>query len=307
MMKLYKIFFGLLLIFAFVFQSGTIFAQTDEMTEKAYNAGLEAGKTVLAEKGDYRKNLADRYREVLLMSNDQKVTEKLKSAFKEGYIQALDLQVGRIPVKEKVSGKAYVWVEIENENSTNVQKPGTSWNSTKETNPTWRNINPREGYSGTGGWYLSREGDSLTYKINVSERGDYVLWLRSWTDKKHPFGSQAVKVIIDGITLGNFSEHSSEAGYGWGKLTVVNLSVGTHTLTIQKKETTSAAAILDAMLLTTDTSYIPSGKVPATMIEREKSAATPATTPGGPLGDLVPETSQPVAIDLTGAWNGDDL
>ncbi|MDD5472711.1 MAG: hypothetical protein PHU34_01045, partial [Candidatus Methanoperedens sp.] len=160
------------------------------------------------------------------------------------------------------SGKQYIWKEIEDEVSANVQKPGTSWDSVEEKNPTWRLGLSNETYSGTGDWYLSRGGDTLTYNVNVSETGSYVFWMRDWTDKKHPFGSQEITITIDGITVGNFNEHTGDAGYGWQQLTSVSLSAGPHTLKITKTQTTSAAAILDAMLLTTDASYTPSGIVP---------------------------------------------
>ncbi len=189
------------------------------------------------------------------------------------------------------SGKQYIWIEIEDEVGANVQKPGTSWDSIEEKNPSWRLGLSNETYSGTGDWYLSRGGDTLTYNVNVSETGSYVFWMRDWTDKKHPFGSQEITITIDGTTVGNFNEHTGDAGYGWQKHTSVSLSVGSHTLKITKTQTTSSAAILDAMLLTTDVSYTPSGKVPS--IPAGDTTVPPTTTP---TTTVTPTTVPPTTI-----------
>lgn len=204
-------------------------------------------------------------------------------------------------------GKQYIWIETEDEAGANVQKPGTSWDSIEEKNPSWRLGLSTETYSGTGDWYLSREGDTLTYNVNVPETGSYVFWMRDWTDKKHPFGSQEITITIDGTTVGNFNEHTGDVGYGWQKLTSVSLSAGSHTLKITKTQTTSSAAILDAMLLTTDASYTPSGKVPSIPAGDTPVPSTTGLTQGTATLKIHPDTGEVFSFDIGSVesfWGG---
>lgn len=83
-----------LLILLFSLLSSGSYAQTHQvMMTRAYQAGREAGQAVVAERGGYKKLLAERYREILLLSRDPKVREQLKAEFKRGYEEAVEAMV----------------------------------------------------------------------------------------------------------------------------------------------------------------------------------------------------------------------
>lgn len=140
-----------------------------------------------------------------------------------------------------------------------VKKTGAEWDSTYEKCPTWRSND----WSGTGDYYLSHVGDTLTYSFKAPQQGSYVLWMRDWSDTNHASGDRQVTLSIDGNPVGTFDAANAfnrgTTGYGWDKLTTVSLSAGTHTLRIIKLATTSSAAIIDDVYLTPDTTQVPQG------------------------------------------------
>ncbi len=161
-----------------------------------------------------------------------------------------------------------------------VQKTGASWDSTVETCPTWRGND----WSGTGDYYLSRGGDSLTYSFTVPSQGAYVLWMRDWSDNNHAKGERQVTVAIDGDNLNTVDAASAftmgtAPGYGWDRVSPLPLLAGTHTMKVAKKDTTSSAVILDVFLLT-PSSDIPSGPIghSSALCAGGSSAAASTTT-----------------------------
>jgi len=156
-----------------------------------------------------------------------------------------------VPSNQKIiiDGEKYV--------DANVQKTGAQWDSSEEKCPTWRGSD----WSGTGDYYLSHGGDTLTYLINAPATGTYVMWMRDWSDTNHAAGDRQVTVTIDGATIGTFDAASSfnkgTTGYGWDKFTTVNLGAGSHTLKITKKDTTSSAAIIDDLWFSSNVNEIP--------------------------------------------------
>ncbi len=155
-------------------------------------------------------------------------------------------------------GVSYIWMEAESESDADVQKPGTEWDAAEEVPPPAS----RGLTSGTGDWYLSRQGDAVSYSFTVDAGGDYSLWLRDVGDARHPFGARALTISIDSIDLGSYNEPAPGEGWQWQKIIERGLVPGQHTLRLQKTETTSAAAIVDAILFTTDASFVPTGLVP---------------------------------------------
>ncbi|HEX3000906.1 MAG TPA: hypothetical protein VHN82_00815 [Methanoregula sp.] len=142
-----------------------------------------------------------------------------------------------------------------------VQKTGASWDSTAEKCPTWRGSD----WSGTGDYYLSRGGDTLTYSLDIPVSGVYYLWMRDWSDTNHDKGDRQVTITIDGKTLGTFDAAASfndgTTGYGWDKLTNIDLSAGSHAVKITKTATTSSAAIIDSLYFTPQSRDVPQGAI----------------------------------------------
>jgi hypothetical protein len=152
-----------------------------------------------------------------------------------------------------VEGESYI--------SDNVQKTGAQWDSNVEKCPTWRGTD----WSGTGDYYLSHGGDTLTYTINAPATGKYVMWMRDWSDTKHAAGDRQVTIAIDGSSIGTYDAASSfnkgTTGYGWDKFTTVDLGAGSHILTVTKKDTTSSAAIIDVLWFSSDLNAVPTGPI----------------------------------------------
>lgn len=150
---------------------------------------------------------------------------------------------------QQIEKESKIYIEAENEANKYLYPRTASWHSSKEIKASWR-----PGYIGTGDWYLSRGGESLSYNFTVQETGSYTLWIRDISTYTHRTDARAVNVIVDGKDYGSFTENSirgSEPGtWGWHKTAILDLKAGTHILTIKKTETTSAAAILDAYFIT---------------------------------------------------------
>ena len=161
----------------------------------------------------------------------------------------------------------------------NVQKTGATWDSVEEKCPKWRGND----WSGTGDYYLSHGGDTLTYIINSPATGNYVMWMRDWSDTNHAAGDRQVTVTIDGATIGTFDAASSfnkgTTGYGWDKFTTVNLGAGSHTMKITKKDTTSSAAIIDDLWFSSNVNEIPQGYTTHSEALCSATAVTTIDTP----------------------------
>jgi len=157
---------------------------------------------------------------------------------------------------QKIEKESKIYFEAENETSTYLYPRTEFWHSNKEIKASWR-----PGYIGTGDWYLSRGGESLSYNFTVQEAGSYTLWIRDISTYTHQVGARAVNVIVDGKDYGSFTENStrgSEPGtWGWHKTATLDLKAGVHVLTIKKTKTTSAAAILDTYFITNNPLVIP--------------------------------------------------
>jgi hypothetical protein len=181
---------------------------------------------------------------------------------------------GTTQVNPPVAGSS-IDISTEDFTSADVQKTGATWDSTVEKCPTWRGND----WSGTGDYYLSHGGDTLTYSFTAPQKGTYALWMRDWSDTNHAKGDRQVTITLDGSTVGTFDAANAfnrgTTGYGWDKFTNVDLSAGSHTLKITKKDTTSSAAIVDHILLTPDLSKTPQGAV------GHSEALCAGTTQGG--------------------------
>lgn len=196
------------------------------------------------------------------------------------------------------------WIEAEDESSTSIQAPGTEWDSHEETGQPGR-----AGHSGAGDWYLSRGGDTLYYTIDIPQGGTYYLWCRDYSDNAHPAGARGISVAIDSVHLGSFPENSQVSGFAWHKLTSVDLTAGQHTIAVTKSETTTAAAILDAFMLTKDLQFSPTGMVPPqdSSGAHQKIDETLVAGINGQCSTVVIDSSKLTDLQLLFEYDSDDL
>jgi len=145
-------------------------------------------------------------------------------------------------------------IQAENEVDKSLHPHGTTWDSIKEKSPSWR-----KGWTGAGDWYLSQAGDGLVYEFTTKADDAFSLWVRDLDDGKHEAGARTITVVIDqplpsGQVLGDFPETTVRNNeFQWHKVKdSIQIKAGKHTMTVYKKTTTSAAAILDAFFLTSD-------------------------------------------------------
>jgi hypothetical protein len=91
------------------------------------------------------------------------------------------------------------------------------------------------------------------------------MWMRDWSDTTSVAGDRQVTIAIDGSTIGTYDAASSfnkgTTGYGWDKLTTVDLSSGSHTMTVTKKDSASSAAIIDTLWFSSDLNAVPTGPI----------------------------------------------
>ena len=147
---------------------------------------------------------------------------------------------------------ALIWQEAEEDTDRILHNTGTEFDS--------RELNSLPGYSGAGYWYLSRAHDTLIYdRVYTPEDADYDFWIRDYSDVEQ-YGQRAINLYIDDVLIGTFTENILMNGFEWNYLATVYLTTGFHVVKIEKAENTSAAALIDAFLLTRDTDYIPEGK-----------------------------------------------
>ena len=155
----------------------------------------------------------------------------------------------------KVVKPQAITIQAEDEISAQVQKPGTSWDSTEERTPSWR-----KGWTGGGDWYLSRSGDKLTYRFTTETEADFFLWIRDWADGRHPANSRVLNVTIDGWSVSIGDPTVQDSQHHWRRVASpvpLKLAAGTHTMTVTKAATTSSAAIVDAFFLTDNEKVTP--------------------------------------------------
>ncbi len=154
-------------------------------------------------------------------------------------------------------GKAFIWVEAEDENRIALLPHTEPWHSTKgKSTDSWRPPTFGSGY-----WYLSRGGEWLEYDIAAPAAGTYTLWIRDLASNvPGQEGKAVVTVSVDGKSLGSFAENEKgrsvpypKGAFYWHKTASVTLKAGKHVLRVTKQATTSRAAILDAYYLTTGT------------------------------------------------------
>ncbi len=104
---------------------------------------------------------------------------------------------------------------------------------------------------GPGELYLG-EGDSKAiYHFNSSIRGQAYVYIRTSDDGKHEDGSRDAEFLFEGFKLDyKHKSHDVANTWEWEYLGNLNLSKGPITLTITKPKQTSAAFILDKILIT---------------------------------------------------------
>jgi len=157
---------------------------------------------------------------------------------------------------EALAGKgAGVTIEAEMEVSTSLLPKTESWHSSKgRSGESWR-----PAMFGTGYWYLSRGGESLSYKFSALKDGTYNVWVRDYVDNFQARGVRRITFTFDGKNYGTFGETSAPVPAGnkigvfaWHKVgSGVSLKAGAHSMKITKEATTAGAAILDSFYLTT--------------------------------------------------------
>jgi len=117
----------------------------------------------------------------------------------------------------------------------------------------------------------------MNYPLQFSEAGTYIVWLRGWGDSNGQGKNDSVHVGINGIqnsaqVLENFPNNWtwSNTKRGGGKVTVKIATAGQHTLNLSMRED---GIILDKLLLTKDTTFLPTSLGPAATVQ-----AAPVTT-----------------------------
>lgn len=212
--------------------------------------------------------------------------ELLDAIQKEGDALQNDIGAGKATASKRES----VFIQAEDELAAFVTKPGTEWDSVKENKPSWR-----AGWTGTGDWYLSRQGDKLTYKFNIQNRGVFYVWVRDWDDGKHSPGSGAIDMEFywgsSSAPLKNVPENTvRNSQHQWHQVGQVTLGApGQIGFSVLKSTTTSKAAILDAFFLSTDANERPPEAPPTPkktqtvetiLIQAEDETAVAVSKPG---------------------------
>ncbi len=136
-------------------------------------------------------------------------------------------------------------IQAEDETRYNVKTPGTAWDSKEMP------------YTGSDGkvWYLSRQGDYVIYNISL-QSGTYYLWINDHRDKHHIWGVRAVNVYINDELKTTFKEHEG-LGWKWHLVGQLEITAGNNEIKLEKQETTSAAAIIDKLYITSSSNDSP--------------------------------------------------
>ncbi len=165
-----------------------------------------------------------------------------------------DKLVAELKALEMAKGAGVV-IEAESESATNLLPRSESWHSIKgRSGESWR-----PPMFGTGYWYLSRGGESLSYNFTVSKDGQYNVWVRDYVDSFQPRGVRRITMTFDGKNYGTFPETTASVPannkigvFAWHKVGIgVSLKAGGHAMKITKESTTNGAAVLDSFYLTT--------------------------------------------------------
>lgn len=174
----------------------------------------------------------------------------------------INKMIADLKALEAAAGKTSgITIEAENESSTNLLPRTETWHSIKgKSNESWR-----PPVFGTGYWYLSRGGESLTYNFTAPKDGQYNVWVRDYVDNFQPKGVRRIVVSFDGKNYGTFPENTAPVPadnkigvFAWHKVGGgVTFKTGSHTMKITKEATTSGAAILDSFYLTTGSEVPP--------------------------------------------------
>ena len=187
-----------------------------------------------------------------------------------------------------------IFFEAEDETASDLLPASEPWHSHEE----FVGVPPhgnRPGPSGGGNWYLSRNGESLTYEFDVPASGDYLIFVRDFSSDDWPPGHRSMRIAVDGIDLGLFAENEIRAAYppgvfGWHETATVTLQTGLHTMTVTKEGPVQAGPLLDAFYLTTNPDDDPEftltleTAVPATQNDPTPSPDAPVIDNGGSGG-----------------------
>lgn len=173
----------------------------------------------------------------------------------KGDKETIEKMVTELKALEAEAGKsAGITIEAESETGTSLLPRTESWHSIKgKSGESWR-----PPVFGSGYWYLSRGGESLTYNFTAKKEGPYHLWVRDYVDNFQPKGVRRITISFDGKSFGTFPETTTSVPSGnkigvfaWHKVGgTVSLKAGAHTMKVVKESTTLGAAILDAFYLT---------------------------------------------------------
>lgn len=183
---------------------------------------------------------------------DQSLIDAAESI--KGDKDIFDKMVADLKAIEATRGTG-VTVEAESEVSTNLLPRTESWHSIKgRSAESWR-----PPMFGTGYWYLSRGGESLSYNFTAPKDGQYNIWVRDYVDNFQPRGVRRITITFNGKNYGTFPETTASVPadnkigvFAWHKVgSGVNLKTGGQTMKIIKETTSSGAAILDSFYLTT--------------------------------------------------------
>jgi lysophospholipase L1-like esterase len=174
-------------------------------------------------------------------------------------------------------------VSMESEHyQANVPLGGYAW--TPVTNP---------GYSGTGALQALPEdltnfqtagaGPRLDYQVQFTKTGTHYVWIRALADSGL---SDSLYVGLDGGTAGAlYMNGLNQDGVTWtwskqksGGVATINVtSLGLHTINVWMRE---SGVVLDKLVLTTSSSYTPTGTGPAETVASEYVAIGDSITRG---------------------------
>ncbi len=150
-------------------------------------------------------------------------------------------------------------------------------------------------------WYLASGGDWIEYHFQVPAGDVYYIWLRDFDDAKHDPVTRSVRVAVDGITLATVCAHTRDGGalWDWTPAASRRLAPGPHILRITKDETTSAAALIDAVFITTDKDARPPESAPTGAVQ----AKTPSSF-GSAAAVPLAAAGTSGSYRLAGQWGG---
>jgi len=143
-------------------------------------------------------------------------------------------------------------------------------------------------------------GAEMDYAIDITDAGTYRIYMRRY--HANPGGQNSCHVGLDGVGLGAYDNQSlTQNEWVWPTTNLqMYLSAGTHTLHIRRQESWYR---IDRIVLTTNTSWSPSGTGPA---ESSRSGAPENTAPTTDAGsdDTI---TYPAAASLDGTVSDDGM